>query len=687
MAQYTVKDNATKKTITFDWDGDGPPTDADMVEVFAAAKQTRSADIVKGAKMDLAEASDYAANRAAFAQEGGVSTFGGKQGGDTRKISYTDSGYRPNQPAKTLKELARNTVQDVVELPLMPVRMLKDVADSPDTGRTLAELGKGIVRGPLEYIPGVGKALGGRSATEAWSTNPGYGAMTLAGVAAAGKAMKGKPSTSPAPAKSGGLAEKAATKLYDMTLKQGTTLRPDIRRQNVKTGLEGGYLPNSKGVDKLAADVSKAEGAIASGIDAGDAAAVRGTLDRAIANVEALRDQAKRSANPEQNLAKIDAELERLRANPMLEGDYVNPTTGEVAKTIPISEVQKMKVEQGRAVKYQQKTGQAVDPFQASIDKARIRGLKEELETQLFDVFPELKQTNQKLGQMYQLQDVLERAASRIENNQGIGIGLPIKGGAGATIGGMIGGAPGAAIGGGIGTMIGIIEHPAVAPRLAMALYKASKGKMTMPQARASANERLDQLKAKLKDQRGLVGKDIDAAQKTKRAKWDNSKIIFDPDLPVSQGGAFDPATGKIRVNPKNPNLDVNVSHEIYHHWANKNPSVAKGVHSRISAIIDESASTHPISKDAIAEAKEMLKSGDLSKREYDRYIKQQVDDHRDALGAGDGLTMASLEEEVAARILSGDLESFDGWFTPGQLKRLQSIVTPAKGHLSTFRK
>jgi hypothetical protein len=506
----------------------------DIFDQVSTGKSKRRSELAKGAKMDTAEASEYAANRAAFAQDGGVSTFGGAKGGDTRKINYTGSGYQPNKPETTLRGIAKNAVQDVVELPLMPVRMAQEIANSPDTPKTLAELGKNVLRGPLEFIPYAGEALGGRSATEAWQTNPGFGAMTLAGAAGMAKAARPTGAAAPKPAASGGVLDAAATKLYDMTLKQGTTLKPEIRRQNVKTGLEGGYLPTSKGVDKLAADVSVAERQIATGIESGDAAAVRGTLDRAITNVESLREQAKRSANPEANMAKIDAEIERLRGNPMQEGVAPVPPFKEFSKgkmgpymkeegshgaamqrlsreykeakvkasetrgDIPISEMQKMKVEQGRAIKYQQKTGQAVDPFQATIDKARIRGLKEELEVQLFDVFPELKQTNQKLGQMYQLQDVLERAASRIENNQGIGIGLPIKGGAGATIGGMMGGPAGAAIGGGVGTMIGIIEHPAVAPRLATALFRAKRGKITMKQARSEAAKRLDKMKAKL---------------------------------------------------------------------------------------------------------------------------------------------------------------------------------------------
>jgi hypothetical protein len=37
MPQYTVKDNTTGKTVTFEWHAAEPPTDADMEEVFSAA--------------------------------------------------------------------------------------------------------------------------------------------------------------------------------------------------------------------------------------------------------------------------------------------------------------------------------------------------------------------------------------------------------------------------------------------------------------------------------------------------------------------------------------------------------------------------------------------------------------------------------------------------------------------------
>jgi hypothetical protein len=38
MANYTVQDTQTGKTVTFAWDGEQPPTDTDMSEVFAAAR-------------------------------------------------------------------------------------------------------------------------------------------------------------------------------------------------------------------------------------------------------------------------------------------------------------------------------------------------------------------------------------------------------------------------------------------------------------------------------------------------------------------------------------------------------------------------------------------------------------------------------------------------------------------------
>ena len=252
---------------------------------------------------------------------------------------------------------------------------------------------------------------------------------------------------------------KIADKLTDMTLKQPTTLRPSVRSGNVDVLHEGGFLPNPKGVDKINSAIDGLENKISTGIAAGKNADVRGSFDKAILNLEDMRGEANYSSDPVRNNQLIDDEIERIRNHPLADDKG----------TVGIADLQKMKVAQGREIA--KSYGEQKPQFAIAVDKARVRGLKEELEDKLGTHFPELKETNKQLGRHYAARDVLERATNRIQNNQGIGIGLPIKSGGGAAIGGAIGGVPGAAIGGGIGTAAGILEHPAVAPRVGQALY------------------------------------------------------------------------------------------------------------------------------------------------------------------------------------------------------------------------
>ena len=50
MPEYTVRDTATNKTITFRWNAPQPPTDADMEEIFAAAAASQE-DVAPAAQM------------------------------------------------------------------------------------------------------------------------------------------------------------------------------------------------------------------------------------------------------------------------------------------------------------------------------------------------------------------------------------------------------------------------------------------------------------------------------------------------------------------------------------------------------------------------------------------------------------------------------------------------------------
>lgn len=262
-----------------------------------------------------------------------------------------------------------------------------------------------------------------------------------------------------------------SNKFTGMTLKQPTRIKPEVRAQNIDTLHEFGVLPNAKGQDKISQIITATENKLAKGIESGNAAKVRGDFEKAILNMNSLRQEAKYSSDPAYSEKLIDDAIERLVNNPLV----------DVNGTLPISELQRMKVIQGKEISSSYDKARNINSnnpdFLNKIDKARVRGFKETLEDKLRPNFPELADTNNLLSRLYQAEKANTGAANRIANNQGIGIGLPIKSGAGAGLGAIFG-PTGAAIGGAIGTAAGVAEHPSVAPRIGQLLYNASRKKM-----------------------------------------------------------------------------------------------------------------------------------------------------------------------------------------------------------------
>ena len=39
MPVYTVLDNETDRKVTFQWDGESPPTETEMIDVFSASRE------------------------------------------------------------------------------------------------------------------------------------------------------------------------------------------------------------------------------------------------------------------------------------------------------------------------------------------------------------------------------------------------------------------------------------------------------------------------------------------------------------------------------------------------------------------------------------------------------------------------------------------------------------------------
>jgi len=281
----------------------------------------------------------------------------------------------------------------------------------------------------------------------------GLGAGAKSPLAAAARATKNV---------AGKTADMTADQLTKLVLKQPSKMTRKQRNENVQTALEGGYRATEKGTAKLNKDIEVYETGLDEALTQAQAQGVSGTFDKAIANIEALRTQAKHSSRPKQNMQAIDDAVAELKAHDLAQNGVVG-----------IADLQGMKVMQGRELQTQYVNGmqgKAPDSFSTMIDKARVRGLKEEInDVMAKNGFEQLIDINGRLSKLYQLKKVIDPAANRIENSSQLG-GMGYKAG----VGGMLGQAAGLdpAVGAAVGTAIGLAQNPYVSPRIAGALHK-----------------------------------------------------------------------------------------------------------------------------------------------------------------------------------------------------------------------
>lgn len=355
----------------------------------------------------------------------------------------------------------------------------RNAITSPLPSKSFEALGENVISPSVNKVAGM---LNTDPSNVAAFVEAGGDIATLLGVGWG----KGSP-TSVALNRTGNLAKNtadaAADRLEAFTLKQKIDLDPAIRASNVRTALEGDFRPNVRGINKLNTEIGSLESLMDAGLARGESQGVMGSFDKAINNIENLRYEASNTGSPLGNMGLIDKEIAKIQNNPKL-GYPPRPDM-----SVPIRELQDMKVKQGRDL--QDSYGSDTPAFQKTIDKARVRGYKDEIVQKLDVAFPELSATNQKLGTFYQLKKSLENAANRIENSNSMLKGIVGKTAFGGAAGYAAGGSTGSAIGSSLGALMGVVEHPAIAPLLARQLYKVNKGKMTHKQA-------LDEVRARM---------------------------------------------------------------------------------------------------------------------------------------------------------------------------------------------
>jgi hypothetical protein len=253
-----------------------------------------------------------------------------------------------------------------------------------------------------------------------------------------------------------GMQGKAAD-LYQSALKPSNAKNAPNPANLVKTGLDNGIPVSQGGLDKLSSLIDDYNVKIADEVKNSPAMVNK---YKVASRLNDTYDAFKTQVNPTSDINAI--------------ADSGNEFLGTQPAQIPAADAQALKVGTYRQLKGKAYTGELKS---ASIEsqKALARGIKEELN----QAIPELAGLNAEESRLLGLEPALEKAVNRINNHQAVGIGTPIAAGAAKAVSGS------GAVGVVTGVMKAVLDNPNVKSRLATALYRAGRGKFTLPAARA----------------------------------------------------------------------------------------------------------------------------------------------------------------------------------------------------------
>jgi hypothetical protein len=361
----------------------------------------------------------------------------------------------------SVENFKQATVQD-------PVGVMADVASVfsgaggalRGSAAGMAKTGQALTRA----APGV--AAGGRvgrTIAPVMSAAGQVGIQAAPGVAKVGETMQkvGAPLTQ-------AFKKIPTEKLYESAAKWSTAAQKpgetgkQVRQRLTRTALENRIMPTYAGLNKLqdkmdniGQQINKlVESATQTGqsLDAGE-------LIRGFTELE--KDVWQYTSEPVKNVRQIKSIKEQFRKAHGIFNDK-----GQLVgyKSLTPNQAQKIKVNIYEELEsFYEKVKSS--PVKVKAKKLMARAAKEFLE----EVIPEIEQLNKQYGPLKELRKALDRAAGRIQNRDLMGIGLPIKGGAGYAV---TGAQPAGAV---AGAVWGLLDTPKVKAKLALLINGMQK--------------------------------------------------------------------------------------------------------------------------------------------------------------------------------------------------------------------
>lgn len=247
-------------------------------------------------------------------------------------------------------------------------------------------------------------------------------------------------------------------KLYESAAKWSTSLSDAERAKLTNTALAEEILPNNAGLAKLRLiknnlkdNLNKIlEDATNSGQKI-PASIVFNNLDQARQELGGFKIGAK------DDLAEIDK----------IQSEFIRYLQDNNISEVTPSQLQKFKTNIYKRIDFNRKANQ---PTIAS--EAAFENMAEAAKLELEKISPEIKALNARQGNLIALERPLEKAASRIENRNVLGLDLGTK----TTAGGVVGGGKGAAI----GAVLSLLDLPIPKSKAAIELAKRQKQGLRM---------------------------------------------------------------------------------------------------------------------------------------------------------------------------------------------------------------
>lgn len=268
--------------------------------------------------------------------------------------------------------------------------------------------------------------------------------------------------------------------------------------QIVETGLTEGIPTSEAGHAIAGSRIDQLNQQIMDGIHARSSAGLTVDLKNVTQRLNDLKARAANMANPEEELAAINAvekqfleghstmgSFQPIQQASEFNGYYPSGPLKQVTTSteIPLSKAQEIKQFTGTDIR--KKYGE-MKQYEIEAKKALVRGLKEEIES----VFPEVKGLNAREGRLIELEESLRRFVNREGNHQLISPFTLILA-AGAGTGGLASGHPAEGVAAGAMTALlrMAMENPEIKSKIAIAARRAAQS--GLPQKAAAGGQAL----------------------------------------------------------------------------------------------------------------------------------------------------------------------------------------------------